>query len=60
MLYNTEPECIIHLEANVGGLYKKVEIFEDNLSINFNIVKCANELKIKKLIACLSTCVFSR
>ena len=62
MLYKTEPDCIIHLAANVGGLYKnmnkKVEIFEDNLSINFNIVKCANELKIKKLIACLSTCVF--
>ena len=62
MLYETKPDCIIHLAANVGGLYKnmnkKVEIFEDNLSINFNIVKCANELKIKKLIACLSTCIF--
>ena len=62
MLFKTEPDCIIHLAANVGGLYKnmnkKVEILEDNLSINFNIVKCCNELGVKKLIACLSTCIF--
>ena len=62
MLIRIEPDCVIHLAANVGGLYKnmekKVEILEDNLAINFNIVKCCGEFKIKKLIACLSTCIF--
>lgn len=56
------PEYIIHLAANVGGLYKnmnqKVEMFEDNLQINYNVVKIAHEIKVKKLIACLSTCIF--
>ena len=37
---------------------KKVEILEDNLAINFNIVKCCGEMRIKNLIACLSTCIF--
>ena len=62
MLIRIVPDCVIHLAANVGGLYKnmekKVEILEDNLAINFNIVKCCGEFKIKKLLACLSTCIF--
>jgi GDP-L-fucose synthase len=62
MLIRIFPDCVIHLAANVGGLYKnmenKVEILEDNLAINFNIVKCCGEFKIKKLLACLSTCIF--
>lgn len=62
MFFKNDPEFIIHLAANVGGLYKnmekKVEIFEDNLAINFNIVKCCGEMRIKNLIACLSTCIF--
>ena len=62
MFLKNYPECIIHLAANVGGSYKnldkKVEIFEDNLAINLNIVKCCGEMKIKNLIACLSTCIF--
>lgn len=62
LLIRTEPDCVIHLAANVGGLYKnmnkKVQIFENNLLINFNIVRCCFELRVKKLIACLSTCIF--
>ena len=62
MLIKIEPDCVIHLAANVGGLYKnmnkKVDIFEQNLIMNYNIVKCCFELKINKLIACLSTCIF--
>lgn len=62
MFFKTEPDYVIHLAANVGGLYKnldkKVEILEDNLAINFNIVKCCGEMRVKNLIACLSTCIF--
>lgn len=54
--------CIIHLAANVGGLFKnmnhKVEMLEDNLIINFNLIKAAHENNIQKIILCLSTCIF--
>jgi GDP-L-fucose synthase len=56
------PDYVIHLAANVGGLYKnmnhKVDMLEINLAINFNVVKCCHQYKVKKLIACLSTCIF--
>ena len=57
-----KPYYIIHLAACVGGLYKnmndKVKMFEDNILINTNVIKCAYQCGVKKLIACLSTCVF--
>lgn len=56
------PNCVIHLAANVGGLYKnlnfKVDMFESNLQMNMNVLKICHELKIKKVISCLSTCIF--
>jgi GDP-L-fucose synthase len=62
MFEDIEPNYVIHLAANVGGLYKninqKVDMLEINLIINFNVVKCAHDYKIEKLIACLSTCIF--
>jgi GDP-L-fucose synthase len=46
----------------VGGLFKnmnqKVDMFEKNLLINYNVVKCCYLHKVKKMIACLSTCIF--
>ena len=49
-----KPEIVIHLAANVGGLYKNLnqnlEMFEDNLQMNLNIFKICNEFKVKKLI----------
>lgn len=56
------PDCVLHLAANVGGIFKninkKVEMFEHNLLINFNIIKICHKLNIDKFIGCLSTCVF--
>ena len=56
------PDYVIHLAANVGGLFKninqKVKMFEDNLMINYNVVKCCHDFNIKKLVAVLSTCIF--
>ena len=61
---NVKPDFVIHLAANVGGLYKnmnnKSKILEDNLLINYNVIKCCHEFKIKKCIACLSTCIFPK
>ena len=37
---------------------KNLEIFEINLLINFNVIKCCHLYKIKKCISCLSTCIF--
>lgn len=57
-----KPDYVIHLAANVGGLFKnlkeKVDMFEKNIMINFNVVKCCHDFNVKKLIACLSTCIF--
>jgi GDP-L-fucose synthase len=57
-----QPDCVIHLAANVGGLFKninqKVQMFEDNVLINLNILKICKKLNIKKFVGCLSTCIF--
>ena len=60
--WNKKPDCIIHLAANVGGLYKnmnqKVEMFDDNIQMNLNVIKAAFSNGIKNLIGTLSTCIF--
>jgi GDP-L-fucose synthase len=62
MFKKHKPNYVIHLAACVGGLFKnmnnKVEMLEKNLMINYNVVKCAHDYKVEKLIACLSTCIF--
>jgi len=56
-----KPDCVIHLAADVGGLYKNIQnnvsIFENNILINTNIVRICYILKLK-FVGCLSTCVF--
>ena len=56
------PTYIIHLAAYVGGLYKnmnnKVDMYEKNIIINYNVLKCAHIVNVKKCISCLSTCIF--
>ena len=58
------PDYIIHLAANVGGLYKNMneplQMLNDNLLINLNVLKCAFEINVFKLITCLSTCIFNK
>jgi len=59
---NIGPEYVIHLAACVGGLFKnmkyKVDMLEKNIFINSNVLKACHQLKVKKLISCLSTCIF--
>ena len=62
MFEKYKPNYVIHLAACVGGLFKnmnnKVEMLEENLMINYNVVKCCHDYGVDKLIACLSTCIF--
>lgn len=62
MFQKVKPDSIIHLAACVGGLYKnmnqKVDMYEKNMLINFNVLKCAHICNIKKVVSCLSTCIF--
>jgi GDP-L-fucose synthase len=63
-LNNYKPDYVIHLAAYVGGLFKnmnyKVDMLEKNILINYNILKCCHEVKVKKVISCLSTCIFHK
>jgi len=57
-----KPTHVIHLAAMVGGLFKnmkyKIEFFYDNLDINRNVLRCSVEVGVKKIVSCLSTCIF--
>ena len=57
-----QPEYVIHLAAKVGGLYANmtypVEFYRDNILMNDTIMELCREFRVKKLISCLSTCVF--
>jgi GDP-L-fucose synthase len=57
-----KPTYVVHLAANVGGLFKNLDnnlsMFQDNLKMNQNVLKYAHKYKVNKLVACLSTCVF--
>ena len=59
---SANPTFVIHLAAEVGGLYKnmnkKVNMFEKNILLNVNVLKCCHLFGVKKLISCLSTCIF--
>jgi GDP-L-fucose synthase len=59
---NIKPDYVIHLAACVGGLFKnmnnKIDMFEKNMLINMNVLKICHIIKVKKLISCLSTCIF--
>jgi GDP-L-fucose synthase len=57
-----KPDAVIHLAANVGGLFKNmsqnVEMLETNVLMNMNVLRVCHALHIQKVASCLSTCVF--
>ena len=57
-----KPDYVLHLAACVGGLLKnmnhKVEMYEKNIQINNNVLKSCHLVNVKKVISCLSTCIF--
>jgi len=56
------PKYIIHLAANMGGLYKnlreRTSMFTDNVRINENILEACNIYNVQRGIFCLSSCIF--
>ncbi|EIE22791.1 putative GDP-L-fucose synthetase [Coccomyxa subellipsoidea C-169] len=57
-----KPTQIIHLAAFVGGLFAnmkyKVEFWRKNILMQDNIMVLSKEYGVKKLVSCLSTCIF--
>ena len=62
MVDDIRPDCVIHLAANVGGLFKnmeqKVQMFEHNMRMNMNVVRACHEAGVNRFIGMLSTCIF--
>ncbi|TCD67372.1 GDP-L-fucose synthase [Steccherinum ochraceum] len=57
-----KPTHVIHLAALVGGLFAnmkyKLTFYRDNTLINDNVLYTSHITGVKKLISCLSTCVY--
>lgn len=57
-----KPTYVIHLAALVGGLFanlsRNLDFFRTNMAINDNVLSSANEFGVKKVVSCLSTCIF--
>lgn len=57
-----KPTYVIHLAAFVGGLFhnmtNKVQFWLDNVDMNNNILQLCQEHQVRKVVSCLSTCVF--
>lgn len=57
-----KPTHVIHLAAFVGGLYRNLkynlDFFRVNSQINDNVLHTSYLKKVKKVVSCLSTCIF--
>ena len=57
-----KPHRVVHLAANVGGLFKnmnfKAAMFEDNLLMNTWVLKHARLAGCQRVVCLLSTCIF--
>ncbi|KAK8728958.1 hypothetical protein OTU49_008898, partial [Cherax quadricarinatus] len=56
------PTHVIHLAAMVGGLYRNLKYSCDflrlNLLMNGNVLEMSRLYNVKKVVSCLSTCIF--
>ncbi|KAK3576981.1 hypothetical protein CHS0354_005986 [Potamilus streckersoni] len=57
-----KPTHVIHLAAMVGGLFHNLkhnlDFFRINMQINDNVLNTCFQLGVKKVVSCLSTCIF--
>ena len=62
VLWEEEPDIVIHLAAKVGGVKGNTDFvadfYSDNILINTNVLNCCKDLKIPKVVSLLSTCVY--
>lgn len=58
-----KPDSIVHCAAKVGGLKmhltQKYMLFYDNIMMNTNVIDCAKNKDIKRVLSFLSSCIFS-
>jgi GDP-L-fucose synthase len=61
-MFKGRPDVVIHLAANVGGLFKnmnkRLEMFEDNIRMNTNVLSEAAKNGTRRVVTMLSTCIF--
>jgi GDP-L-fucose synthase len=57
-----KPKVIIHLAGRVGGIKANaenpVQFLEENIQMNHNLLKAANETNTPRVLSSLSTCAF--
>ncbi|GAB1605452.1 GDP-L-fucose synthase-like [Argonauta hians] len=57
-----KPTHVIHLAAMVGGLFRNLkynlDFFRQNILINDNVLSTSHKYGVKKVVSCLSTCIF--
>ncbi|PVD29031.1 hypothetical protein C0Q70_11628 [Pomacea canaliculata] len=57
-----KPTHVIHLAALVGGLFRNLkynlDFFRINSLINDNVLNISYQTGVKKVVSCLSTCIF--
>jgi GDP-L-fucose synthase len=62
MIKSIMPDSIIHLAAKVGGVKGNTDFVNDfftqNIQMNTNVLECAHEHGVEKVISFLSTCVY--
>ena len=59
---NHSYDSIIHLAANVGGLYKNmaknIQMFQDNMNMTMNVLEACHANNIQRGIFVLSSCIY--
>ena len=57
-----KPTHVVHLAAMVGGLFhnmnNNLDFFRNNMKINDHVLLLCHEYNVKKVVSCLSTCIF--
>lgn len=57
-----KPTHVIHLAAMVGGLFRNLkynlDFLRNNIHINDNVLHSSFKHGVKKVVSCLSTCIF--
>ena len=64
VLQKYNPDIVVHLAANVGGLFKNINnnlsMFESNMKMNMSLILACKRQGIHKIINILSTCIFPK
>ena len=62
LFMNYKPERVIHLAARVGGLLANTkyvnDFYNENVSINLNVLEAAKAVHVEKVVSLLSTCIY--